>query len=343
MKLTLKKNLLTATMLIGLYGTAVSAQDVLIVDTWGGSFRDLIDEAIATEFTARTGAKVEYVTGGTIDRLTKARLDPTAASDITFTTSHVGWLYVNDGLFEELDMSRLPNAENLMEQAKISPYHIGAWGYGYTIVYRPDMLPEGITFESWEELWNPDLKGMLAAPDFDPSHIIAVSALLSGAGPESWQEGQDKLGLLKPNFGAFYSNDASSQQLIAAGETPVQVMLSMNAMHMISEGIPIVVANPREGMVLGVDTMAISAGSKNQDLAYEFINIALDPKVQARIAEIKHGSPVVEGAPVPKEIADSIAVMTTPEDWNNVINIDPKLRAEKTAEWRQYFTENIMN
>ena len=38
---------------------------------------------------------VEFITGGTIDRLNKAKLAKgNPESDITFTTSHVGWLYV---------------------------------------------------------------------------------------------------------------------------------------------------------------------------------------------------------------------------------------------------------
>ena len=37
------------------------------------------------------------------------------------------------------------------------------------------------------------MKGKLAAPDFDPSHIIAVSAMLSGGDAASWEKGQEKL------------------------------------------------------------------------------------------------------------------------------------------------------
>ena len=104
---------------------SASAADKLVVSTWGGSFRDLIDQAIGREFTKQTGVEVEYVTGGTIDRLNKAKLAGTAESDLTFTTSHVGWLYANDGLFEDLDMAKIPNAKNLVHQAHLSPNHIG--------------------------------------------------------------------------------------------------------------------------------------------------------------------------------------------------------------------------
>jgi putative spermidine/putrescine transport system substrate-binding protein len=320
------------------------AQDALVVSTWGGSFRDLIDENIGKEFTKQTGVPVKYVTGGTIDRLNKAKLATTPESDITFTTSHVGWLYVSGNLFETLDTSKIPNYSHLVERAKISPYHIGSWAYVYSIGYRPDLLPAGVKLDSWNDLWNPALKAKLAAPDFDPSHLIAVSAMLSGGDAATWEKGQEKLKALKPNFKAFYTNDANSQQLIATGETPVQVILSMNAYHMASQGVPIKVAMPKEGAVLGVDSMGIMKGSTKTELAYKFMNIALSPEVQSKIVASKKASPVIDNATVSVEDAALPGVFTTKEQWDTqAIVVDNKLRAEKTAEWRKWFTENIMN
>ena len=142
-----------------------------------------------------------------------------------------------------------------LTQAKISPYHIGTWAYVYTIGYRPDLMP-GATFESWADLWKPEMKGKLASPDFDPSHIIAIAAILSGGDPAHWEKGRRKLKELKPNFKAFYTNDANSQQLIANGETPVQVILSMNAHYMVARACRSSSSMPKEGAVLGIDTVA---------------------------------------------------------------------------------------
>ena len=321
-----------------------TAQDKLVVSIWGGSWRDMAANIIGKRFTAETGVPVEYITGGTIDRLNKEKLAKgNPESDITFTTSHVGWLYANDGLYEQLDLAKVPNARHLVEQAKISPYHIGTWAYVYTIGYRPDLL-KGVGFESWADLWKPEIKGKLAAPDFDPSHLIAVAAMLSGGDAATWEKGQTKLKALKPSFKAYYTNDANSQQLIANGETPVQVILSMNAHYMAGEGVPIQLVIPKEGAVLGIDTVAIMKGSKKADLAYKYINIALDPQVQAEVAKFKKGSPVVLDAKVDADIAKLPGVFTTADQWNKqAIIIDHKLRAEKTAEWRKWFTENIIN
>ena len=135
------------------------------------------------------------------------------------------------------------------------------------------------------------MKGKLAAPDFDPSHIITVSAMLSGGDAASWEKGQDKLKALKPNFKAFYTNDANSQQLIANGETPVQVMLSMNAHFMAGQGVPIKLVIPKEGAMLGIDTMAIMKGTKKADLAYKFINTHARSGDPGRDGQDEEGQP----------------------------------------------------
>jgi putative spermidine/putrescine transport system substrate-binding protein len=172
-------------LLLALAPVGAAAQDKLVVSVWGGSWRDMVETIIAKRFTAETGVPVEFITGGTIDRLNKERLAKgNPESDITFTTSHVGWLYANDGLYEKLDLAKVPNAANLIEQAKISPYHIGTWAYVYTIGYRSDLIKDE-AFASWADLWKPSLKGNLAAPDFDPSHLIVVSAILSGGNAAS--------------------------------------------------------------------------------------------------------------------------------------------------------------
>ncbi|MCK8784382.1 ABC transporter substrate-binding protein [Roseomonas sp. NAR14] len=315
----------------------------LSVSVWGGSWRDLVASQVGRKFTAETGAPVEFVTGGTIDRLNKAKLAKgSPETDITFTTSHIGWLYANDGLFETLDLGRIPNAAGLVPQARISPMHVGAWSYVYTIGYRPDIVKD-MAFESWADLWKPAMADRLAAPDWDPSHLIAVACKLEGVPITEWQRAQGRLRALRPSFHAFYTSDANGQQLIGSGETPVQVILSMNAHYMAAQGTPLRLAMPREGAVLGIDTVSVMQGSRRQELAYRFINTVLDPEVQAAIATEKKGSPTVAGARLAPEVASLPGIFTSAEQWNTqALVIDHRLRAEKTAEWRQWFQENII-
>jgi putative spermidine/putrescine transport system substrate-binding protein len=334
-----------AALAVVLGSSAAFAQGKLAVSIWGGSWRDFVAENVAKRFTQETGAQVEFITGGTIDRLNKAKLSKAnPETDVIFTTSHVGWLYASDDLYEKLDMAKLPNAKTLFPEAIISPFHVGAWSYVYTIAYRPDLVPAEIKFNSWGDLWNPKLKGMIGLPDFDPSHIIYASALLSGAkSAKDWTMGQKKLMQLKPNIKAFYSSDATSQEKIGTGETPVQVLLSGNAYHMMTQGVKINLVVPKEGAIIGIDTVGINKGSKNAALAYKFIDILLDPATQTLIVNKVKMGPMSTQAKVDPAVAKLPGLFTSAAQWKQqAVVIDHKQRAELLGEWRKWFTENII-
>ena len=336
---------LVLTLFAGAFSSNAIAQDPLRISIWGGSWKDFSAEHIGKRFTAETGVPVEYITGGTIDRLNKAKLSKAnPETDLIFTTSHVGWLYASDDLYERLDMSKLSNAKTLFREAIISPFHIGTWSYVYTIAYRPDLVPADIKFNSWNDLWNPKLKGMIGLPDFDPSHIIYAAAILSGGkSAKDWTMGQKKLLELKPNIKAFYSSDATSQEKIGSGETPIQVLLSGNAYHMMTQGVKINVVVPKEGAVIGIDTVGINKGTKKLDLAYKYIDIAIDPATQSLIANRQKMGPVSPQAKVDPAVAKLPGMFTTAKQWQEqAIVIDHKQRAELLGDWRKWFTENLI-
>src|ERR671919_1892035 len=110
------------------------AADPLVVSVWGGNWKDTVEKIIAKPFTAKTGIPVEFEVGGTLDRLAKARVSKAAPLvDVTFTTTHVGRLYISDGLYEKLDLAKIPNSKELAKEAFRSDHHIGTWAYVYTI------------------------------------------------------------------------------------------------------------------------------------------------------------------------------------------------------------------
>src|SRR6266852_9210069 len=90
------------------------AQNSLVVSVWGGNWKDTVDRVIGKAFTATTGIPVEFEVGGTIDRLAKARVAKgSPLVDLNFTTTHVARLYISDGLYEKLDMAKIPNSKEI--------------------------------------------------------------------------------------------------------------------------------------------------------------------------------------------------------------------------------------
>jgi putative spermidine/putrescine transport system substrate-binding protein len=335
--------LVAIVLAVAMAACPASAQEKLTISIWGGNWRDGANEAIAQEFTKRTGIAVEFITGGTMDRLTKAKVAKgRPEADLTLTTSHVAQLYMSDGLFEKLDLAKIPNLREAYPIAARSPYHIGLYSYVYTPAFRTDLMPQGFEIKSWRDLWGPTLKGKLGLPDFDPSHIIIAAAMLSGGSAQNWKVGIPLLEQLKPNIKAFYQSDATSQELMKSGETPVQVLLSINAFHQSSQGIPIKIAIPKEGAVVGIDAVGISTGTKMAAAAHQFIDLALDPAVQTKLCEIYKCSPMSMRAKLKPEVANLPGIFTSPEQWKeNAIVVDDDIRAKSLPEWKSWFTENM--
>jgi len=322
---------------------AARAAEPLVVSVWGGNWKDTIERVVAKPFTAKTGIPVEFEVGGTIDRLAKARVAKgSPLVDMTFTTTHVGRLYISDGLFERLDMAKIPNAKEIAPEAVRSPYHIGGWVYVYTLVDRPDLVKEEIT--RWSDLWKPSLRGKIAMPDFDPSHIITIAALMEGGNESSWQKGQERLRQLKPSIVAFFSTDAQSQDLMKTGQAPVQVMLSVNAYHLQEQGVAVKVVQPADFPgIVGIDTMAVMAGSKRADAAHQLINLVLSREIQSQLVEGLRAGPVNSGAAVPAKLRGQPGIFLTPAEWKERGYImDDEVRAKTLPGWREWFTANIV-
>jgi putative spermidine/putrescine transport system substrate-binding protein len=319
------------------------AAEPLVVSVWGGNWKDTVEKVIAKPFTAKTGIPVEFEVGGTLDRLAKARVSKAAPLvDITFTTTHVGRLYISDGLFEKLDLGKIPNARDLAKEAIRSDHHLGVWAYVYTIAYRPDLLKADVT--TWADLWDPKFKGKLALPDFDPSHIITISALLDGGDEVDWQRGQERLKRLKPNIAAFFSTDARSQDLLKTGEAPIQVMLSINAFHLIDQGLNVKVITPADKPgIVGIDTMAIMAGTKRSAAAHEFIDLALSKAIQEQLVAAFKAGPTNLKAAVPAALRGQPGVFTSPAEWKaRGYIMNDEARAKTLAAWKEWFNANIV-
>ena len=335
--------LLALALVLLLVPVSAFAADPLVVSVWGGNWKDTVEKIVAKPFTAKTGIPVEFEVGGTLDRLAKARVSKAAPLvDVTLTTTHVGRLYISDGLYEKLDMAKLPNSKDLAKEAMRSDYHLGTWAYVYTIAYRPDQVQGEIT--KWADLWEPRLKGKVGMPDFDPSHIITISALMEGGNEKNWEKGQERLKRIKPNIAAFFATDARSQDLMKTGEAPVQVMLSINAFHLIGQGMNVKVITPtdRPGIV-GIDTAGVMAGSKKSAAAHEFINLMLSKEIQEQLVTTFKAGPTNLKAAVPPALKGQPGVFTTPAEWKERGYImDDEVRAKTLAAWKEWFNANIV-
>ena len=122
----------------------------------------------------------------------------------------------------------------------------------------------------------------------------------------------------------------------------VSGMLSINAYHLIQNGVPITIEIPKEGAVVGIGALGINKGTKKLDAAQEFINVALDPIVQRDICNFHKCSPMNKDAQIDPELAKLPGIFTTPEQWSTQAIVTPdEVQAKLLPTWKVWFTENM--
>lgn len=323
--------------------TVGQGADPLVVSIWGGHWKEAVEQAVGIPFTKATGIPVEYEVGETNQRLAKARATKgNPQADVTFTTSHVARLYNSEGLLESIPRAALTNARDVIPDAFKGDYAVGLYATAYALAVRTDMVREPIT--SWNDLWSPALKGKIILPAFDPSAIIIASARLEGGDEFAWEKGWERLRLLKPSVIAFYATGVQSIEMMRRGEAAVGLMNSPNINALQKEGVPVKLVIPREKAIVTVDVITVLKGTKKKDAAVKFVDFALSPEVQGKIAMAYGATPTSTKAVLSQEFRNRPGVFDTKEKWAtqaHIVNDDQ--RAKMLDAWKERFQRDVMS
>lgn len=301
----MKKRVLAA-LLIGAVSAAAligcgksegeSSSKKLVISTWGLN-EDILKETVFDPFEEEYGVEIVLEIGNNSERLTKMKNNPNSGIDITYLAESFAEQGIDAGIFEELDYSKIPNAENLNDKAQLTVER--GFGPAYTlnsigIVVDPSA---GIEINSWEDLWNPELVNKIAIPDITTTNgpaMIEIAAEKAGVSVED-DKGQaafKELEALKSNVVKTYSKSSDLANMFSSGEIVAAVAADFAYGNIAKAKPEVTYVVPESGTYLNFNTININKNSKNKDLAYEFINYALSEEVQERTAKALSESPV---------------------------------------------------
>lgn len=287
---------LTTTALVGCGAGKTSGSDKLVISTWGLS-EDLLNENVFNPFEEEYGVDVVLEIGNNSERLTKLENNPNSNVDLIYLAESFAEQGIEADLFEKVDYSKIPNAENLNDKAKITVER--GFGPAYAlnsigIVVDPSA---GIEINSWEDLWSSELANKIAIPDITTTNgpaILAMAAEKAGVTLESDNGAAafKELEALKPNVVKTYSKSSDLANMFTSGEIVAAVCadFAYAGVAKAKEGVTYIV--PESGTYLNFNTININKNSENKDLAYEFINYLLSDEVQERTAKNLSESPV---------------------------------------------------
>lgn len=274
----------------------VRAQDRSIkIGVYGGYFKDSFDNHIFPGFTEATGIAVESIAEPTgeawLVQLEQAARAGQAPADLSMMSQVAMLKGQSTELWTAIDMSRIGNADDLLEQF-VNRYPdgrvagVGAVAWYITLVSNTDVYPEAP--ESWAVMWDPsnrDRLGLLAL--VSNSFLLEVTAktFMGGTDALDTEEGQiaafEKLAELRPNVRLWYRDEAQFENALTSGEIPMGQYYHDVTGLAAADGHPVRSTFPTEGGILDSGCWALSRASDKVDEAHVFIDYVSQPEIQA--------------------------------------------------------------
>ncbi|MFA6784635.1 MAG: ABC transporter substrate-binding protein [Sphaerochaeta sp.] len=262
----------------------------LVVGVWGGPQEEIIREHVVKKFEEETGAKVEFVLGGSSDRYARIYSELNNPSmDVVYLSMAQTEQANKDGVILAPNPQRVPEYNNLYPIAK------GSGGYGVALMaiglmYNTDRFKTPP--DSWLEMWKPENKGKVAPfvfPGTQGTAFLVMAAKVHGGSETNIAPGFDAIKQLKP-FPMILSGIDEMNLAFQQGDIWLAPQMDGYAYNFKDAGGPVDFILPKEGAVLSMNCAAVTKNTKNADLAEMFINIHLSQDCQEAYAEVlKYG------------------------------------------------------
>jgi spermidine/putrescine transport system substrate-binding protein len=326
---------------------AAEIGDRVSIATWPNYF----DPANYEAFTKQTGAEVQVsVFGSNEEMLAKLQAGGTGW-DVFVPTNYTISTYVELGLIQPLDMSRLPNFDEasyikrFIEPGTVDgtvyavPKNWGTTGF----VLNRDKVTSNPT--SWKEFWDltmTDASGRVMVHDYQLTTIGNALKYFgysfNSVDPKELADAEELLLKAKPHLFAINSDYQPSMRSTDAW---MSIAWTGDGLQLHRDMPEIDYVLGKEGGELWSDFYAIPTEAPHVDAGYAFINYLIDPEVNAREV-LAHGYPVPDNrttALLPKEMTSDPIMYPAQElldalEFGAAVTLTDPLRAEIMARFK---------
>lgn len=267
----------------------------LVLSTYGLS-EDISAEEVYAPFEKELNCEIVTETGGTNDRYTKLAADSESSIDVIELSQAMTAKGFEDGLFEDIDLSRIENAKDMIAAAKTMAE--AGQGVAYTINSIGIMYnPNAVDFEirSFDDLWDDRLAGMVSIPEitttFGPAMVYMAS---DHAGVDIKSDNAEAafnaLGELKPNLVKTYTKSSDLINMFTSGEVAVAIVGDFGVPTIQAANPDLVYVTP-DVTYANFNTISITKNCKNKELAYAYLNYRLSPELQTKTGKALNEAP----------------------------------------------------
>ncbi|WP_172329919.1 PotD/PotF family extracellular solute-binding protein [Mangrovicoccus sp. HB161399] len=326
------------------------AQDIgnrVVLATWPNYH----DPADFDAFTDKTGAYTQVnVFGSNEEMLAKIQAGG-SGWDVFVPTNYAIPTYVDAGLIEPLDLSKIPN----YDPASYDPRFAEAGTIDGTVYGVPkNWGTTGIAFnssktggvvDSWKTFFDgarDQFDGRVMVHDYQLTTIgnalVYHGFSFNSVDPAELAKAEELLIDVKPHL---YAISSDYQPSMRNGDAWLTMCWTGDGKQMNTDMPEIGFALGKEGGEIWSDYYAIPKDAPHKDAAYALINFLLDPEVNAREA-LAHGYPVADArtnALLPQELLDDpiiypAAEALSPLEFGAAVTLTDPNRAELMARFK---------
>jgi putative spermidine/putrescine transport system substrate-binding protein len=311
--------------------------DELVVGVWGGVQERLVRQYCEAPLVKKYGCKVNLVLGGTPERRARAYAERGRPSfDVIYLNMFESQQAVKDGVTQP-PTGAVPQFSQLVDIAKNGGYGVAI--NPITIIYDKRKAKKPVT--SWKDLWNPEWKGRIAWPAYPAAEGAAgllMAAKVWGGSEKNIDVAFAKIKALKP-FAAIPSSQDELYQMFDTGICDIAIEFgSISRKYAETRNPNLVIAAPVEGQAAALNVACITAGTRNQKLAEEWINLHLGPACMLAYAQQTYYSPTIKNAGIPPDLA---AKLVSPQDAAKLVNFDWQTVMNNQRAWTARFNKEI--
>jgi putative spermidine/putrescine transport system substrate-binding protein len=267
---------------------AARASGSIAATTYPGAWETAHRQHLVPAFTAATKASVNLVASlavDTVSRVVASKNNPPFDAVILDEGPFLNAL--QHDIFEKIPTDKVPNLKDIPPRF-IDPRGLGVFASAqvFGIAYNTEKIKTPP--RSWNDLLKPEFKGRVGLVGLGStlgSAWMVELAKLRGGSEENLEPGFDFLKAVLPNVGAVAANPGALATLFQQGQIDVSVHYNNNVGDLQARGVPIALARPDTGWSLVLAAFCIIKNTQNVDLAAAYVNAAISPEVQSKMAE----------------------------------------------------------
>ncbi|UXN76141.1 ABC transporter substrate-binding protein (plasmid) [Devosia sp. A8/3-2] len=279
----------SAALLLG--ATTIAHGQELIVNSYGGPYEQIIQDAIIKPFEEQYGVSVIYDAVGSSQQ-DYAKIKATNGRpgfDVVVMTASQSLEGCREGLLEPLSVETVPNLAYLNAAISAVAGECGAVHelQYLALLYRTDMLEEAPV--SWTDLFDERLDNRIVLPTF--ANIMAafltqlMSSVHGGDIDDNIDPGFEAMARLAAQSIGFEQASAILESYIQDGRVWAMPFWDGRAQLLVDSGAPVDYVLPREGSIPLIATLNVPVGADNKELALKFVDFFLEKTSRERWVE----------------------------------------------------------